>query len=61
MTPEVISVSEKATVKEAATKLLQSNIHRLLVVDDRDRPLGILSTTDIIREMRGARWVWYLD
>ncbi|MGD8244095.1 MAG: CBS domain-containing protein [Anaerolineae bacterium] len=61
MTPQAISVSENATVKEAARKLLQSNIHRLLVVDDHDRPLGILSTTDIIREMRGARWVWYLD
>jgi predicted transcriptional regulator len=61
MTPEVISVSEDATVKEAAKRLLQSNIHRLLVVDEADKPLGILSTTDIIREMRGARWVWYLD
>jgi predicted transcriptional regulator len=61
MTSEVISVSESATVKEAAKKLLQSNIHRLLVVDDHEKPLGILSTTDIIREMRGARWVWYLD
>jgi predicted transcriptional regulator len=61
MTPEAISVSENATVREAAKRLLQSNIHRLLVVDDHDKPLGILSTTDIIREMRGARWVWYLD
>jgi CBS domain-containing protein len=61
MTPEVISISENATVKDAAKKLLDSDIHRLLVVDDDDKPLGILSTTDIIREMRGARWVWYLD
>jgi len=61
MTPEVISVSENATVKSAAKKLLDSDIHRLLVVGDDDKPLGILSTTDIIREMRGARWVWYLD
>jgi CBS domain-containing protein len=61
MTTEVISVSESATVKEAAKQLLQSNIHRLLVVNDQEKPLGILSTTDIIREMRGARWVWYLD
>jgi CBS domain-containing protein len=61
MTPEAISVSESATVKDAAKKLLDSEIHRLLVVDDDDRPVGILSTTDIIREMRGARWVWYLD
>ena len=61
MTSTVISVSERATVKEAAEKLLKSDIHRLLVVGDDDTPLGILSTTDIIREMRGARWVWYLD
>lgn len=61
MTSEVISVPEEATVKDAARKLLETDIHRLLVVGDDDKPLGILSTTDIIREMRGARWVWYLD
>ncbi|MFO7743225.1 MAG: CBS domain-containing protein [Anaerolineae bacterium] len=60
MTPEVVSIAQNATVKDAAKRLLDSDIHRLLVVDD-DKPLGILSTTDIIREMRGARWVWYLD
>ncbi len=61
MTPQVISISESATVMDAAKKLLETDIHRLLVVDDQETPLGILSTTDIIREMRGARWVWYLD
>jgi len=61
MTSSVISVPEHATVKDAAKKLLESDIHRLLVVNDENKPLGILSTTDIIREMRGARWVWYLD
>lgn len=61
MTSEVISISERASVKDAAVELLECSIHRLLVVDDDGRPLGILSTTDIIREMRGARWVWYLD
>lgn len=60
MTPEVVSIAQNATVKDAAKRLLDSDIHRLLVIDD-DKPLGILSTTDIIREMRGARWVWYLD
>ena len=61
MTPDVISISEDATVEEAARKLLETNIHRLLVVSETGRPLGILSTTDIIREIRGTRWVWYLD
>lgn len=61
MTHNVISISEHATVEEAAKRLLETNIHRLLVVSETGRPLGILSTTDIIREIRGTRWVWYLD
>ncbi len=61
MTPHVVSISEHATVAEASRKLLESRIHRLLVVDDEGRPLGILSTTDVIRDMRGSRWVWYMD
>ncbi len=61
MTGDVVSISEDATVAEAAKKLLESHIHRLLVVGQGGKPLGILSTTDIIREMRGTRWVWYLD
>ena len=61
MTADVINISEEATIGEAAKKLLDSNIHRLLVVNEEGRPLGILSTTDIIREIRGTRWVWYLD
>jgi CBS domain-containing protein len=61
MTGDVVSVSEDTTVEEAAKKLLETHIHRLLVVSKGNKPLGILSTTDIIREMRGTRWVWYLD
>lgn len=61
MTADVVSISESATVEEAARKLLASRIHRLLVVNEAGSPLGILSTTDIIREMRGSRWMWYLD
>ena len=61
MTPQVLSICDQATVAEASLKLVESHIHRLLVVDESGRPLGILSTTDIVREMRGSRWVWYLD
>jgi len=61
MTSEVISIPENATVEDGAKKLLDNRTQRLLVVNDQGKPLGILSTTDIIREMRGTRWVWYLD
>ncbi len=59
MTPEVIRISEDAPIDEAAKKMLDSHIHRLLVIDEKGLPLGILSTTDIIRNMRGSKWVWY--
>lgn len=61
MTSEVVSIPENATVEEGAKRLLESHTQRILVVNDNSKPLGILSTTDIIREMRGTRWVWYLD
>ena len=61
MTSDVVSISEDDTVAEAASKLLENHIHRLLVTNREGKPLGILSTTDIVREMRGTRWVWYLD
>lgn len=61
MTTEVVSISKDATIEAAAEKMLENHIHRLLVVDSGGTSVGILSTTDIIREMRGARWVWYLD
>jgi hypothetical protein len=60
MTPNVITIEEEAPVAKAAELMLQSHIHRLLVIDEEDVPLGILSTTDIIRDMRGSKWVWYM-
>lgn len=61
MSSKVYGIAEDAKVREAAQELLESHIHRLLVVSADNKPLGILSTTDIVREMRGTRWVWYLD
>lgn len=60
MTPYVVTISEDAGVDEAAGKMLESRVHRLLVVDQEGTPVGILSTTDVIRDMRGSKWVWYM-
>ena len=60
-TSGVISVSEGAAVEQAVETLLASDVHRLLVVSEDGSPLGILSTTDIVREMRNTRRMWYLD
>ena len=63
MTPYVVGVAPDAPVAEAVKKMLEHDIHRLLVVEETPagkQPVGVLSTTDVIKEMRGPRWVWYM-
>lgn len=48
MTPEVLSEPPNASVKKAAQRMLESDVHRLLVIDDGELK-GIVTTTDIVR------------
>jgi CBS domain-containing protein len=47
MTPAVDSVPEDATVSEVATRMLDSQVHRLLVTRD-GVPVGIVTTSDLL-------------
>jgi CBS domain-containing protein len=47
MTPTVFSVGEDATVSEIASMMLRGHLHRLLVTRD-ERPIGIVSTSDLL-------------
>ena len=47
MTARVVSVSEDASVPEIASLMLKEHLHRLLVIRD-GRPLGIISTSDLL-------------
>jgi CBS domain-containing protein len=51
MTSPAVTIGESATVEEAATLMERRRIHRVVVVSpvDETRPLGILSTTDLVR------------
>ena len=64
MTPGVIFTAPNTTVAEAAQQMLERDVHRLLVceiaVDGKHKPVGIISTTDIVKQMRGAKWMWYM-
>lgn len=53
MTPFSINITPENTVVEAASTMLQNNIHRLVVVASptRRRPIGIITATDIINNM----------
>lgn len=56
MMHNVITTSPDTTVRQASQELTKRRIHRLIVVEDDDRglrPVGVLSTTDIVRDMAG--------
>jgi CBS domain-containing protein len=48
MTRTVISVSPETALKDAARRMLDAGIHRLLVIES-GRLVGVVTTTDIVR------------
>lgn len=63
MSHTVHDIDLREPAQKAVDKMLENGVHRLLVVQvdgDVRRPVGIVSTTDLIKEMRGSRWVWYM-
>ena len=58
MTSPPITVTRSTPLTDAAVRMERNHIHRLVVVadDDETLPIGILSTTDLVRDMaRAAR------
>ncbi len=56
-----IDVHPDTSLREAVELMLEHRIQRLLVTEETPggkRAIGILSTTDIIREMREQPWFW---
>ena len=47
MTPEPLTISPDGDVREAARRMLEADVHRLIVIAD-GRIVGVISTTDII-------------
>ena len=48
MSYDVETISQEATIGTAAREMLRHQVHRLPVVDDHDRLIGIVSTMDIL-------------
>jgi CBS domain-containing protein len=49
MTTPAVTVHVGTTVSRAADLMVDRHIHRLVVVDDEDRPIGILSSLDLLK------------
>ena len=55
MTSPGLTVDANALLTDAAARMEQHHVHRLVVVDpDSGRPIGILSTTDLVRSIAGG-------
>ncbi len=54
MTPYTITITPEADLHDAGRLMLENGIHRLIVTESptRKRPLGIISSTDIIKELK---------
>jgi CBS domain-containing protein len=54
MTPEPLTISPDAEIREGARRLLEADVHRLIVMES-GRMVGIFSTTDIIRAVAAGQ------
>ena len=51
MSTEVRTVAETATILEAARIMCAEHVHRLIVLDPRERPTGMVSSLDLVAAM----------
>jgi CBS domain-containing protein len=54
MTPRVLTIGPEADVREAAEHMLYADVHRLFVTEE-DRPIGVISASDIARAVAAGR------
>ena len=63
MSEQVFEIESGQPAKRAAEQMLQNGVEHLLVIErqgDERQPVGVVSTTDLIKEMRGSRWIWHI-
>jgi predicted transcriptional regulator len=63
MSDGVHEIEPDQPARLAAARMLEKGVQRLLVyerIDGQARPVGIISATDLVKGMRGARWTWHI-
>lgn len=53
MTAPALTVSSHASVFDAARRLAETDVHRLLAVDGQERVVGVVSAVDLVRALAG--------
>jgi CBS domain-containing protein len=63
MSGPVIAIESDEPAAEGVNLMVSHGVERLLVVETgagETTPVGMLSTTDLVKDMRGARWIWHV-
>jgi CBS domain-containing protein len=48
MTTDVVTASRETSITDLARMMVDAHIHRVIVVDDDSRPIGIITATDLL-------------
>ena len=51
MSRDVQTIHEEAPIENVARVMCHEHIHRLVIVDSNDRPIGIVSSLDLVKTM----------
>ncbi len=54
MTADPVTVRPDESIGDLAQKMVDAHIHRLIVVNEENKPLGVVSTTDILAALANA-------
>lgn len=54
MTANPVTVLPETTIGELVQKMVDAHIHRVIVVDEENKPLGIISSTDVLAAVANA-------
>lgn len=54
MTSPARTITGSSSLDEAARQMTEEHVHRLVVVDEGQTPIGVISESDIVREIADA-------
>jgi len=54
MTTDLVAADPTTPIRQLTQMMLDADIHRVIVVDDQRRPIGIVSSTDVLAAITSA-------
>lgn len=55
MTPDPVTVGPAVLIRDLARMMVDAHVHRIIVVNRKDEPIGIISGTDLLAALAAAK------